>query len=210
MTSEKTAIKTLYLHGFLSSGNSQKGQWLLQANQQANYPLGELYCPTYSQQDLMASIKTLQGVLSEWQQQASVEGQTVKLLIIGSSLGGYLAQYFAHQFNCRYVMINPALNPIALFNDFLGTHINPYTGEQIDVDQVFCRQIAQLEVETPNAKLESLLLVDEDDEVVDIPFAVEKYQHLAKAKTLIYPQGNHAFSHMPEAWLEILKFNGDC
>ncbi|MBO1926602.1 hypothetical protein J3998_03350 [Thiomicrorhabdus sp. 6S2-11] len=202
-TIKSTQIKSLYLHGFLSSGKSQKGQWLLTANHsKTEPPLGELYCPTYSQKNLLEGVQSIQEQLLSWREKGH------PLLLIGSSLGGYLAQYFAHHFNCPYVMINPALNPVSLLSDYLGTHQNPYTNETVVVDEELCGQLQRLNISTLNPKLPSLLLADHDDEVVDIEFAVQLYANKLKDKhrTFIYPGGTHAFTHMPEAWLEIQKF----
>lgn len=202
-----TQIKTLYLHGFLSSGASQKGQWLHKANRQHSArPLGELSCPTYRQKNLLLGISTIEQQLQQWQSGNQSTTAINKMVIIGSSLGGYLAQYFANQFDCAYIMINPTLNPIALFEDYLGQHTNPYTGEQVEINQDYCSQLAKLEVETPNADLASLLLVDEGDEVVDIPYACQKYHNVSLSNTVVYSGGNHAFQHMSEAWWEIQTF----
>ncbi|BBP45934.1 esterase YqiA [Thiosulfatimonas sediminis] len=197
----KAAHKTLYLHGFLSSEQSKKGQWFVQANQaQQSFPLGELLTLGYRQSDLLTGIGVIEKQLQTWHSQGA------SVVLIGSSLGGYLAQYFAHKYACAYIMINPALNPLSLFDTYLGEHRNPYTQEVVHINAAYKNQLAQLEITPLNPMLASLLLVDDGDEVVDIDFACALYQDLPNARVCRYPGGNHAFTHLPEAWLEINNF----
>jgi len=191
----------LYLHGFLSSGESYKGRWFTEKNlSTTNSPLGKIICPTYSQKDLLAGIAPIEALLQRWQETGH------QVLLMGSSLGGYLAQYYGNRFNLPYIMINPALNPCDLFEDYLGEHTNPYTGETLVLRAEYQSVLAKLEVAAPNPEIHSLLLADSADEIADIPFAVNKYQNLLHAQTIIYPGGNHAFIHLEEAWPEIVAF----
>lgn len=204
MTDKKVSekeLKTLYLHGFLSSGNSYKAQWLEKQNaSSASRPLGEMFCPTYSQRALDAGLRSIDATLAQWHKQQS------RILLIGSSLGGYLVQHYAHKYAVPYVMINPALNPLSLFSDYLGRHTNPYTGEVITVDEAFCRVLEDLQVPRLNPDIPSLLLADMEDEVVDIPFAYKRYKEQPEARSVLFPGGDHAFQHLPEAWGEIQRF----
>ncbi|MBO1925147.1 YqiA/YcfP family alpha/beta fold hydrolase [Thiomicrorhabdus sp. 6S3-12] len=194
-------LKTLYLHGFLSSGNSHKAQWLKKRNAlNSVHPLGEMFCPTYEQKSLQDGLKTLDALLGQWRK------QNYRIRLIGSSLGGYLAQYYAHKYAVPYIMINPALNPLSLFDDYLGRHTNPYTGEVIEVNETFCKVLADLQIAHLNPEIPSLLLADMEDEVVDIPFAYERYKEQPKARSILFPGGDHAFQHLPEAWEEIKRF----
>ncbi|QKI89156.1 YqiA/YcfP family alpha/beta fold hydrolase [Thiomicrorhabdus xiamenensis] len=204
MTDKKVSendLKTLYLHGFLSSGNSYKAQWFKKRNiQNSAHPLGEMFCPTYSQQSLADGLKSIDTTLARWQKQNS------RICLIGSSLGGYLVQYYAHKYAIPYIMINPALNPLSLFDDYLGQHTNPYTGEIIEVNEAFFSVLADLQVSQLNPEIPSLLLADKADEVVDIPFALQRYKALPNAKSILFPGGDHTFQHLPEAWEEIKLF----
>lgn len=194
-------LQTLYLHGFLSSAASQKGQWFARQNRQhPKTPLGEFHCPTYHQKNLPAGLTALESQLKVWQDNQS------PVLLIGSSLGGYLVQYLGNRYQFPYVMINPALNPCELFNDYLGNHRNPHTGETLVLDHEYQHTLAKFDIPSPNPNLPTLLLADAADEVIDLDYAVQKYHHQPRARVQVYPGGNHNFTHLILAWQEILDF----
>ncbi|MBN2647729.1 MAG: hypothetical protein JXR44_08085 [Thiotrichales bacterium] len=191
----------LYLHGFLSSGCSAKAAWLRQMNRSdPQRPLGQWHAPTYAQANLLDSVQKLETRLQSWQLRRE------PFVLIGSSLGGYLAQYLAHQFSAPYVLINPALAPLTLFTAYQGEHRNPYTSEKVWVNSAFSEALAALAVPHLNLQLPSLLLADLADEVVDLQPAIKLYQSLPNAQVTGFLGGNHAFAHRKEAWPLIADF----
>lgn len=200
----------VYLHGFLSSGKSEKGQWLHNqvnvAQQQNSQPIfSKFITVTYPIKSVAESINEIEHTLIQYKNELD------KVVLLGSSMGGYYAQYFADKYQLPYVMINPALNPVPIFLKNQGEHINPATGEHVCIDDAYIQDIQKYNIEVLNPNLPGLLLIDMDDEVIDVDFAIQRYKKIAQnqkslTKVVVYSGGNHSFIHMEDAWRQITKF----
>ncbi len=210
----------VYLHGFLSSGNSSKGQWfkarVAQENHSASMGLKEegeekflrfqkWLTPTYPLASPQASLLAIETVI------LPLLRSEVSLILAGSSMGGFYAQYLGQKYRIPYVLINPVLNPIPLFEQHLGEHQSSVTGESFCIDLAYIQQLKALMFDRKEQPLDksipALLLLDEADEVIDIPFALAQYPQANPAfQVQVYSGGNHAFQHLEEGWLEIKQF----
>jgi len=198
----------VYLHGFLSSDKSEKGQWLLKKNAQENTAsksnvFDEFITVGYPNKSVKESIQVID---SEIKNQLHKDK---KLVLLGSSLGGFYAQYFAQLYHLPYIMINPALNSLPVFKANMGLHINPTTGEEVCIDAEYINNLKKYDVSHPDESIPALLLIDTDDEVIDVNFAIQRYQkrevnHYFKHK--IYSGGDHRFIHLEDAWYQIKQF----
>lgn len=203
------AYNGLYLHGFLSSGNSEKGQWLKkivnqQNLEQANDVFNEIVTPTYSIKSPYASVSQIESLLKKM-----LDDKTKKVVLLGSSMGGYYAQYLGQKYHLPYIMINPALNPSPIFNENLGCHINPATHEKFCIDEAYIDELQGFNVNQLNREIPALLLIDTDDEVIDVDYALNRYESSScesQFSMVKYSGGDHRFIHMEQAWLEINKF----
>ncbi|MCF6298596.1 MAG: hypothetical protein L3J01_01810 [Thiomicrorhabdus sp.] len=210
----------VYLHGFLSSGKSQKGRWFAEQMAQENHldssalkeggekmtTFQKWLTPTYPLASPQASIAAIEKLIVPL-----LKTPEIPLLLIGSSMGGFYAQYLGQKYGLPYVMINPALNPIPIFEQHLGRHKNTVTGESFCIDLAYIQQLKAMmfdTVEQPlNKHIPALLLLDEGDEVIDVPFALALYSPLTPAfQVQVYEGGNHAFQHLEEAWCDIKRF----
>ena len=161
----------------------------------------DVLTPTYTYAPSQA-IASLEKYISELIKDKPGE----PLLIVGSSLGGYYAQYLARKFKgARVAMINPALGPVDTLEKFLGENRNFYTGESYILEPVHLEQLKGLDVSQPcKDAIETLILIDKEDEVIDYLFSVDKYKRCARI--ILYEAGDHQFQHMPEALIELEKF----
>jgi predicted esterase YcpF (UPF0227 family) len=184
----------VYLHGFNSSGDSAKGRYFAQAL--APQPV---YTPTYAAEP-DAAVRGLSQTL------CSLPADTSPILI-GSSLGGFYAQYLARRFRLAAVLINPALQPRRTLAAYLGWQTNYYSRERYYFGEQELERLAQYEVPKPcSDPVPTLVLLDADDELIDCRVAQQRYADCGRV--IVYPGGHHRFAHLPEAVLEIQDFNG--
>jgi predicted esterase YcpF (UPF0227 family) len=183
----------IYLHGFNSTGGSAKGRFL-----KNHLPDVPVMTPTYNY-DPRHAIPFLENLIRD-----QLPGNQ-SLMLIGSSLGGYYAQYLARQFRLKTVLINPALMPMSTLHDYLGENTNFYTGETYNLTQIHLDALLSLDIPDPCADpIPTLLLVDKGDEVLDYRIAATRYQECAEV--IIFDDGDHQFQHMPEALPQIRAF----
>ena len=172
-------INLLYIHGFNSSPGSMKVQ-LSEQYLTKHYSKISFYCPQLFGSPNNA-IAQLENILSlkpneNW-------------LLIGSSLGGYFATYLSEKYQYPAVLINPAVKPYELFNDYLGEQENPYTGEVFQVEKHFLNELKLFENKKISKK-NYLVMVQKGDEVLDYQQAVEKYQY---CQLVVQEGGDHSF-----------------
>ncbi|MBD3777265.1 MAG: hypothetical protein IE920_09050 [Thiotrichales bacterium] len=198
-------MQCVYLHGFLSNASSQKGRWF---KSRFSDPLHcetgarqiELLTPTYPQNTPDHSAAYLENFMHR----NGLDRGDKPVFLIGSSLGGFYAQYLGLRYRLPTILINPALDPIALLQGYLGQHENPYTQEKFTVDAIYRQQLSAYYTK-PQANTKGLLLLDKDDEIIDYRHAFELYQTGdASQQTVLFEGGDHTFRHLPESW-EVIK-----
>ena len=183
----------IYLHGFNSTGDSAKGRFLKE-----KLPDICVLTPTYPY-DPRQAIPFLESLVMEQRPQEQ------PVMLVGSSLGGYYAQYLAHQVKLKVVLINPALMPMTTLHDYLGVNTNFYTGEKYTLTQTHLDVLLTLDIPDPcDNTVPTLLLLDEADEVLDYRIAARRYQQCAEI--MIFSDGNHQFQHMTESLPRIEAF----
>jgi predicted esterase YcpF (UPF0227 family) len=183
----------IYLHGFNSTGDSAKGRFLKE-----KLPDIDVLTPTYHYDPRLA-IPFLESLIQEQRPQEQ------PVMLVGSSLGGYYAQYLAHQAKLKVVLINPALMPMSTLHDYLGANTNFYTGEKYTLTQAHLDALLALDIPDPCANpVPTLLLLDEADEVLDYRIAASRYRKCAEM--IIFADGDHQFQHMTESLPKIETF----
>jgi len=102
----------LYLHGFRSSPQSAKASRLASLFSHT-YPDVYWWCPQLPPSPLKASQLILEGT-ANWPQESTA--------VIGSSLGGFYATWLAHLYDCKAIVINPAVDPARDLAKYIGEH----------------------------------------------------------------------------------------
>ncbi|MFP3874499.1 MAG: YqiA/YcfP family alpha/beta fold hydrolase [Thiohalophilus sp.] len=185
----------IYLHGFNSSGASAKGQYLKQQLDDIT-----ILTPSYHY-DPARAIDMLQHLI-----EASLSLDN-NIMLAGSSLGGYYAQYLAHYYRLKQVLINPTLMPLSTLDNYLGENVNFYTGERYELKERHLDTLRALDVPAPCVEpVPTLLLLDRGDEVLDYHTAADRYRACAEVR--LFDGGDHAFQHLPEALPFIRKLHG--
>ncbi len=176
----------LYLHGFLSSPQSQKAQEL-QALFDRHAP-GQLRVPVLP----FAPAEAIELARAEL---ARLQQQFPRVLIIGSSLGGFYATHLTETFGVKAALINPAVRPFALFEHYLGPNRHFYTGEVHELTLEHIQQLQQLDCPTIKHPENLFLLLQTGDETLDYRLAAQLYR---QCPGWLEGGGNHSFQRFTE------------
>lgn len=110
--------------------------------------------------------------------------------LVGSSLGGFMSTWLNHLYGFPAVVVNPAVRPYELLQDYLGEQTNPYTNHTYILEQQHVEQLKALDVSTLSNPSDFWLLQQEDDEVLDFRQAVTKF---SQSKQTVEKGGDHSF-----------------
>ncbi len=186
----------LYLHGFLSSPQSHK------ATQTRDY--FERHFP-----DISVHFPALPNTPSEVSEYLlSFVGKNIKnvdtgLRVIGSSMGGFLATWLVEQYGGKAVLVNPAVKPFELLQDYLGEHVNPYSQESFTIteqDMTFLKQLDTPHVSKPDSYR---VMLQTGDATLNYREAQTKYAH---SLLVVEEGGDHSFQGFENHLDEIAKF----
>ena len=98
----------IYIHGFNSSPASFKAN-LLKKYVETKHISDRLHIP-FVPADPALAIDTLKTLVEKQLNDKSLR-ERCPVCLIGSSLGGYYATWLAEQYECRAVLVNPAVKP---------------------------------------------------------------------------------------------------
>ena len=193
-TAKLTTHIILYLHGFNSSPQSHKAKvmaaWLSANRPQLNFQVPELHFSP------AATIAMLE-------QQYFSSPADFPSAIVGSSLGGYYALNLSAEYGIKAALVNPAVKPFTLLQDYLGDNLNPYTGTRYQLNASHMDELLALQVAT--AKLtrgQILTLLQAGDQTLDFREAVA---HLAGQSMWLMPEGTHEFEDFERVIPSILS-----
>ncbi|MFP5467320.1 MAG: YqiA/YcfP family alpha/beta fold hydrolase [Gammaproteobacteria bacterium] len=91
----------LYLHGFRSSPQSVKAR-LVAARVKARHPAVTWWCPQLPPSPA-AAMALVSGGVRSW--------PVDRMVVMGSSLGGFYARWLSLRMGCAAVLLNPAVHP---------------------------------------------------------------------------------------------------
>lgn len=186
----------LYIHGFNSSPLSEKAELTRQYFVQ-HYAKVHFHCPQVACNP-KAAISQFEQLITEINQ----VDKSPQWFFIGSSLGGYFSTYLSEQYHRPAVLINPAVKPYQLLEEYLGEQINPYTGEVYHVNLSFIEDLKLIEQHSL-VKKNYLLMVQTGDEVLDYRQAVNKYQ---QSQIIEQQGGDHSFIGYEKMLPHIVNF----
>jgi len=168
----------LYIHGFLGSPTSQKVDALKEkfnvvAPQLSLFP-NETYVKLY---------ETINDVLAK----------DSNLILVGTSLGGFWADYFSREYNLKSVIINPSTNPSESLKQYIGTIIRSGRWSENDCEEFeYYEDIKKKFVsESPR-----IVLLSRDDDIIDYRIAQKYYEKDSLVK--IYEDAGHRFNKYNE------------
>jgi predicted esterase YcpF (UPF0227 family) len=191
--SMSAAVTVLYLHGFLSSPQSKKAQQTLRYCVRRG--MGEnVLIPQmrFGPAQTMAELRAL------------VESQDRRrLVLIGSSLGGFYATYLAEEYGFPAVLINPAVRPFELWQEHLGRHRNYYTDEIHTVTKKHIEELKELDRSQLQYPRNYMVLLQSGDEVLDYTQAREKFE---SSRCIVRENGSHSYEDFADELPAIFDF----
>ncbi|MBU3549063.1 YqiA/YcfP family alpha/beta fold hydrolase [Polynucleobacter sp. P1-05-14] len=186
----------VYLHGFRSSPRSSKAVLTgdaIKALSTANNPM-EWYCP-----QLLASPKDSMDMVIR-----HIEASTHdRLVVIGSSLGGYYTNYLAEKFGCKAVALNPAVRAPKELAPHVGMLTSYDTNEPYDFRPEYIDELKALQVESISNPSRYFLIAAKGDELLDWQEMVDFYRG---SEQLVLDGGDHGISDYPDHLLKVLNF----
>ena len=155
----------VYVHGWNSHAKARKAQLL--ESELANH--GFFSCTSLTLKNRpKEAIEQLIEFIESKQTEFTVH-------LIGSSLGGYYATYVAEKLNLKAAMINPAVWAYKIFENDRGKNVNPNTGDEYFIDQLWIDSLEDIHIENP-APGRYLVLLQTGDETLN--YKSVSYTHL--------------------------------
>ena len=184
----------VYLHGLNSSSRSHKAAVLRETLAPVT-----LLAPDYPAHRPDAAVAVLSDFLSE------LAGQSPPPILVGSSMGAFYGQYLARRFPVAHLfMINPALKPWELLPAYVDTPMTTAGGEEYRLTRAVIESTRAYGIDDPcdDALVPTTLFLDQGDEVIDYRVAEAFYRDCGRL--LIYPGGDHGFTHLEQA-IDIIR-----
>ena len=185
----KTLTHVLYLHGFRSSPQSAKASRLAGLFS-STYPDVHWWCPQLPPSPLEASKLILEGT-ANWPKESTA--------VIGSSLGGFYATWLAHLYDCKAVLINPAIDPARDLAKYIGEQsVWHDPSERMYFAPAYIEELRSLYVGEFKHPQRVFALIAKGDEVLDWREMTGRYP---KCPQLVLEGSDHGVSdfelHLP-------------
>lgn len=185
----------IYIHGFNSSAESFKAQALLSHLKSIDRE-DDIVIPSLSSIPSYAMAE-LKGLVEQ--------NITKDICFVGSSLGGYYATWLADRYDKPAVLINPAVKPYELLNEYLGKNINHHTGEEYELTAAHIKELEEMDIEYITKPHRYLVMLQTGDEILDYSQAFVKF---AGSRMIMEEGGDHSFSGFENHINSILEYCG--
>ena len=186
-----TTTLLVYLHGFRSSPNSSKAVMTREAVRALSTPGNayEWYCP-----QLLASPKESMDMVIKHIDQSIAD----RIVIIGSSLGGFYTNYLAEKYQCKGIALNPAVYAARELEPHVGMMTAYDSEEPFDFRAEYIDQLRALQVSKISDPKRYFLIAAKGDELLDWKEMVDFY---SGAKQLVLEGSDHGIAdyayHLP-------------
>jgi predicted esterase YcpF (UPF0227 family) len=181
----------IYIHGFGSSAFGVKSKLFKE------YFKDDIFiAPSLSYIPILA-IKTLEDMIESYIKLDQ------KVVLIGSSLGGFMATYLSDRYNIKAVLINPAIKANETLSRAIGEGISYFDCTKFEWNSQHLSMLKQHKV-IPKDFDKFMVLLQTADELLDYKEAKEFFK---SSKNLIIQEGgSHNFDNIELMFEDIEKF----
>ena len=159
-------MKIIYLHGFNSSKESETVKTLEKIYGEKLISISYDYInPDIAHNQIEKLIK------DTWEEDKNI-------ILIGSSLGGFWANYFLQTLHLKALLINPSIKPSETIKKYLGINKNFSTGKEFTLKESDFEKYKNYELPLNQSSFRIILLGDKDT-VID-PYNSAVYFHNCK------------------------------
>jgi uncharacterized protein len=191
----------LYLHGFASTGNATKARILKEFTALYKDKISdEVISPDLSEIPDKA-IEKICGI---------IDNAVEKVIVFGSSLGGFYAAYACFKYNLPAVLINPAVEPHIALKDVIGINKNYSTGADFVFKDEYLSQLEKYYTEINTNKLDYdkiILMAAEDDILLDYKHTLNYFFNKI-TKLIIEEKSGHEFLTFRDCLPKVFEFLG--
>jgi uncharacterized protein len=191
-----TTTLIVYLHGFRSSPRSSKavmtGEAIKALSTDEN--LIEWYCP----QLLASPQESMKMVVAQIE-----KSRADRMVVIGSSLGGFYANYLAQRYGCKAVVLNPAVRAARELAPHVGMMTAYDSDEPFDFRPEYIDELKELQVESITNPERYFLIAAKGDELLSWEEMVAFYPG---AKHLVLEGSDHGIADYPDHLPVVLEF----
>ena len=186
----------VYLHGFRSSPNSSKAVMTREAVKAISTVSDsyEWYCP-----QLLASPKESIEMVSRHIDQSQAD----RIVVIGSSLGGFYTNYLAEKYGCIGVALNPAVRAARELEPHVGMMTTYDNEEPFDFRAEYINELRALQVQCITRPERYFLIAAMGDELLDWKEMVAFY---TGSKQLVLEGSDHGISEYAEHLPTVIEF----
>lgn len=183
----------LYLHGFRSSPASFKAQTMGQHLAKLGRA-DEYLCPQLPASPLLA-ITMLEGLMHTT--------PAHEITLIGSSLGGYYANYLAEKLGCKAILLNPAVQVPRELAKYVGVTTAYHSDAVFEFKQEHVAELEAYSVAAITRPERYFLLAATGDEVLDWRDMVA---HYPAAKQVVIQGSDHGMADFTDYLDQIMAF----
>ena len=182
----------IYLHGFLSSGSSNKARVLRS--------VAPKYGWSVEAPDLNTSPEEACGIIQALYQRVSALGPVA---FVGGSLGGFYAAWMAQKTGCKAVLVNPAVSPWEVVDRYIGVHQLVGSDKTLEVKPEFSEQLRKIAVGKFKDASRILLFLTTGDEVLDWQSSARLYD---TCPSLVVDGSDHMVSNFADYADDVMRF----
>ena len=190
------SLLVVYLHGFRSSPKSSKAVMTGEALRalSSNTNSIEWYCP-----QLLASPQESMAMVIKHIEKSTYD----EMVVIGSSLGGFYANFLAEKYGSKAVALNPAVRAPRELAPHVGMMTAYDSNEPFDFRPEYIDELKALQVEAITNPSRYFLMAAKGDELLDWQEMVGFYPG---AHQRVLEGSDHGISDYSKYLPEVLKF----